>query len=79
MSNNNHDLSLIDPSLLANLSESERAEALAAAAAAKRAEERAEERALQRAIERKKQERRETFYRNRDLLNIGSNERQWQF
>lgn len=57
MSNNNHDLSLIDPSLLANLSESERAEALAAAAAAKRAEERAEERALQRAIERKKQER----------------------
>jgi len=40
---------LIDPSLLAKLSESERAEALAAAAAAQRAERRAEERARQRA------------------------------
>ena len=48
---------LIDASLLVNLSESERSEALAAAAAAKRAEERAEQRALQRAIERKRQER----------------------
>ncbi|KAL7445257.1 hypothetical protein ACHAXH_008234 [Discostella pseudostelligera] len=45
----NGDLSsLIDPSLLAGLSESERHEALAAAAAAKRAERRAEERARQR-------------------------------
>ena len=39
--------SLIDPSLLADLSESERQEALAAAAAAQRAERRAEERARQ--------------------------------
>jgi acyl-CoA reductase-like NAD-dependent aldehyde dehydrogenase len=35
---------LIDPALLANLTEAERAEALAAAAAAQRAEKRAEER-----------------------------------
>ncbi|KAL9190650.1 hypothetical protein ACHAXT_000356 [Thalassiosira profunda] len=40
---------LIDPALLASLSEAERAEALAAAAAAQRAERRAEERARQRA------------------------------
>jgi len=46
---NNDDLSsLIDPSLLAGLSESERQEALAAAAAAQRAERRAEERARER-------------------------------
>eukprot|EP00580_Thalassiosira_gravida_P001483 CAMPEP_0201602866 /NCGR_PEP_ID=MMETSP0492-20130828/3474_1 /ASSEMBLY_ACC=CAM_ASM_000837 /TAXON_ID=420259 /ORGANISM="Thalassiosira gravida, Strain GMp14c1" /LENGTH=821 /DNA_ID=CAMNT_0048066499 /DNA_START=308 /DNA_END=2773 /DNA_ORIENTATION=- len=43
------DTPLIDPSLLAKLTESERAEALAAAAAAQRAERRAEERAKQRA------------------------------
>lgn len=53
ISNNDHDddidnlSSLIDPSLLAGLSESERREALAAAAAAQRAERRAEERARQ--------------------------------
>mmetsp|Transcript_17386 Transcript_17386/g.37637 ORF Transcript_17386/g.37637 Transcript_17386/m.37637 type:complete len:779 (-) Transcript_17386:62-2398(-) len=40
---------LIDPSLLANLSEAEKSEALAAAAAAKRAELRAEQRAKERA------------------------------
>lgn len=57
MSDTGSDTPLIDPSLLANLSEAERAEALAAAAAAKRAEERAEERAIQKALERKKQER----------------------
>jgi ATP-dependent RNA helicase DDX23/PRP28 len=57
MSTKDDDPPLIDPSLLAKLSESERAEALAAAAAAKRAEERAEERALQRALEKKRQER----------------------
>ena len=42
---------LIDPSLLADLTESERAEALAAAEAAQRAEKRAEERAKQRAVQ----------------------------
>ena len=57
MSGNNGEIPLIDPSLLAKLSESERAEALAAAAAAKRAEERAEQRAIERALERKRQER----------------------
>jgi hypothetical protein len=49
---------LIDPALLAGLSESDRQEALAAAAAAKRAEERAEQRALERALKRKEEERR---------------------
>ena len=49
MASNDGETPLIDPSLLANLSESERAEALAAAAAAQRAEKRAEERAKQRA------------------------------
>jgi len=49
MTSGNDDAPLIDPSLLANLTESERAEALAAAAAAQRAEKRAEERAKQRA------------------------------
>jgi len=44
------DTPLIDPSLLAKLSESERAEALAAAEAAQRAEKRAEERAKQRKL-----------------------------
>jgi len=44
------DTPLIDPSLLAELSESERAEALAAAEAAQRAEKRAEERAKQRKL-----------------------------
>jgi len=44
------DTPLIDPSLLAGLSESERAEALAAAEAAQRAEKRAEERAKQRKL-----------------------------
>ena len=57
MSSNSDDTPLIDPSLLAKLSESERSEALAAAAAAKRAEERAEQRAIERALERKRQER----------------------
>jgi hypothetical protein len=54
---NNHDNSIIKPNLLLNLSEAERAEAIATAEAAKRAEERAEERAIQRALERKRQER----------------------
>lgn len=54
---NVHDNSIINPDLLLNLSESERAEAIATAEAARRAEERAEERAIQRALERKKQER----------------------
>jgi hypothetical protein len=49
---------LIDPALLAGLSESDRQEALAAAATAKRAEERAEQRALERAVKRKEEERR---------------------
>uniref|UniRef100_A0A7S3QF64 Helicase ATP-binding domain-containing protein n=1 Tax=Chaetoceros debilis TaxID=122233 RepID=A0A7S3QF64_9STRA len=48
---------LIDPSLLKNLTEVEKDEALAAAAAAKRAEERAEQRMLERAMERKRLER----------------------
>mmetsp|Transcript_9686 Transcript_9686/g.21845 ORF Transcript_9686/g.21845 Transcript_9686/m.21845 type:complete len:808 (+) Transcript_9686:109-2532(+) len=48
-SQNDDNAPLIDPSLLAKLTESERAEALAAAAAAQRAERRAEERAKQRA------------------------------
>jgi ATP-dependent RNA helicase DDX23/PRP28 len=59
---NNYDIDppapLIDPSLLAGLSESDRKEALAAAAAAQRAEERAEQRALERALKRKEEERR---------------------
>lgn len=50
-------MSLIDPSLLENLSEEQREEALAAAAAAKRAEERAEQRALERALAAKAAER----------------------
>ncbi len=58
---------LIDPSLLSNLSESERAEALAAAAAAKRAEERAEQRAIERALERKRLERLQEKEREREF------------
>ena len=57
----------IDPKLLANLSESERAEALAAAAAAKRAEERAEQRAIERALERKRLERLQEKEREREI------------
>jgi ATP-dependent RNA helicase DDX23/PRP28 len=49
--------SLIDPSLLAELTPGQRHEALAAAAAAKRAEERAEQRALERALAQKTAER----------------------
>lgn len=48
---------LVDPSLLKDLNEDERKEALAAAAAAQRAEERAERRALERALQRKEMER----------------------
>lgn len=57
---------LIDQNLLAKLSESERAEALAAAAAAKRAEERAEQRAIERALERKRLERLKEKERERE-------------
>ena len=51
------DDSLIDPSLLAELTPEQREEALAAAAAARRAEERAEQRALERAMAQKEAQR----------------------
>lgn len=54
----NDDDPLVDPSLLENLTDEQRKEALAAAAAAKRAEERAERRALERAMAAKEAERR---------------------
>lgn len=60
MASTNGGSALLDPSLLAGLSEEQRQEALAAAAAAKRAEERAEQRALERAMkERQAQRQRE--------------------
>jgi ATP-dependent RNA helicase DDX23/PRP28 len=48
---------LIDPSLLATLTEEERQEALRAAEIAKRAEERAEQRAIERELQKKQQQR----------------------
>jgi hypothetical protein len=52
-----HQSSLLDPSLLVGLTESERNQALAAAATAQRAEERAEQRALAKALQEKEERR----------------------
>ena len=49
--------SLLDPSLLKDLTEEQKKEALATAAAAKRAEERAEQRAIERALKQREKER----------------------